>query len=1013
MLRGVYIGFLTLPILCGNVNAEEAIDYIREIKPILMRRCASCHGAVRQQANLRLDTAELLKKGGESGSVVSIDSPDQSLLISRITAVDDSLRMPPPGEGTPLSGEEIDLLKRWMKEGTVAPHEDVPSDPRHHWAFQVPVRKEVPSLAQHPIDAFLEVLRKEQGLTASPPISPDLWLRRLSLDLTGLPPARSELKAFRADHSSEATSAVIDRLLNSPHYGERWARHWMDIWRYSDWYGLGEELRFSHYHIWRWRDWIIESLNDDMGYDQMVIAMLAGDEVAPDDPDTLRATGFLARNWDIFSRNKWLDMTIEHTSRAFLGVTMQCARCHDHKFDPVSQEDYYRLRAVFEPFQIRIDRFAGQLDRNKDGVVRIFDDLTEAPTWLYVRGEETQPDQTRPLSPGVPAVLGGDFQIHTVALPLGAQVPDKRPEIIQEVRDQARNALATAHDAMLKARQLLLAAQESEKAAVMAADNAQRILNDLQQSTSAPSAEALTNAKSSAAAAAERSAKAAIAAAAALRDLLRSEAARTAAESRQTSILAVLEAEKLQDDCDASTDTAGEDSDASTTLQTAAFAASHAQRQQAVAEAKLAELTAAQDVANATTLLDGFTAAHAAAAAAEVAKPADETLKTRTVSLQAALTEAAGKLTESRSKLQLARTELSRAEAAATEPPSTKYTPRPLEFHRAKMTYRDTPSTAPFPKVSTGRRLALARWMADRRNPLTARVAVNHIWARHFGEPLVNNVFDFGLRSPRPVHQDLLDWLAVELIESGWSMKHLHRLIVSSDAYRMQSSPPNVLDSRIAADPDNIYYWRMNSRRMEAEIIRDSLLHAAGRLDKTQFGPDLPVATAENGSRRTIYYRYARGDRMLFLTMFDAPSVEECYRRPETIVPQQALALVNSQMAIDRADDIAAALTTELGDVPDAVFVTAAFEQLLGREPGQEERHQVVQWLQRVTSEQHDETIELARQTKAPEVAKAEDQPKATATPQEESGRPPSAQMTARSAFIHVLINHNDFVTIR
>ncbi len=223
------------------------------------------------------------------------------------------------------------------------------------------------------------------------------------------------------------------------------------------------------------------------------------------------------------------------------------------------------------------------------------------------------------------------------------------------------------------------------------------------------------------------------------------------------------------------------------------------------------------------------------------------------------------------------------------------------------------PSNKPYATVSTGRRLALARWIVDRRNPLTARVAVNHIWMRHFGEPLVASTFDFGLRTQRPVHHELLDWLAVEFMESGWSMKHLHRLIVTSQAYRMQSAggPAEAVNARI--DPDNHYLWRMNVRRMEAEVIRDSLLHLAGRLDSRMGGPDLPVASAETVNRRSIYYRYARGDRIPFLVMFDAPSVEECYRRDETIVPQQALALINSGVALARAAEIAAVIDKEVG----------------------------------------------------------------------------------------------------
>ena len=267
------------------------------------------------------------------------------------------------------------------------------------------------------------------------------------LDLVGLPPTREELHDFRADQSPGAYEKVVDRLLASPRYGERWGRHWMDVWRYSDWYGLGEEARYSHPHIWQWRDWIVAALNADKGYDRMIVEMLAGDELTPDDPATVRATGFLVRNWDIFNRNTWLANTVEHTARAFLGVTIQCARCHDHKFDPISQSDYYRLRAFFEPYHIRIDRVPGQPDRAKAGLPRAFDDFLDTPTFLFIRGDETRPDK-RPLTPATPAVLGGEVRI--VPVPLADSLrhsPDKRDFVIREAIEAGEQAIRGARAA--------------------------------------------------------------------------------------------------------------------------------------------------------------------------------------------------------------------------------------------------------------------------------------------------------------------------------------------------------------------------------------------------------------------------------------------------------------------------------------------------------------------------------------------------------------------------------------
>ncbi len=296
--------------------------------------------------------------------------------------------MPPASEGEGLSGKEIALLRDWIDQGAAGPADEKPEpDPKDHWAFRAPVRPELPRLGgdarpRNPIDAFLAAARRNAGLTPQPPADRPTLLRRVYLDLVGLPPSREQLQAFLADTAPDAYERVVDRLLASPQYGERWGRHWMDIWRYSDWWGLGDEVRNSQKHIWHWRDWIVESLNADKGYDQMLREMLAADELYPDDLDRLRATGFLARHYFKFNRNTWLDETVEHTSKAFLGLTMNCAKCHDHKYDPIAQADYYRFRAFFEPYQVRTDEVPGEADPEKDGIPRAFDCNLDAPTYL-------------------------------------------------------------------------------------------------------------------------------------------------------------------------------------------------------------------------------------------------------------------------------------------------------------------------------------------------------------------------------------------------------------------------------------------------------------------------------------------------------------------------------------------------------------------------------------------------------------------------------------------------------
>ena len=334
--------------------------------------------------------------------------------------------------------------------------------------------------------------------------------------------------------------------------------------------------------------------------------------------------------------------------------------------------------------------------------------------------------------------------------------------------------------------------------------------------------------------------------------------------------------------------------------------------------------------------------------------------------------------TEAAQKLMAATPALAKAEADLKLPPSTAYAKRPLPA---------------YPATSSGRRLALARWITAGENPLTARVAVNHLWLRHFGKPLVPTVFDFGRNGQPPSHPALLDWLAAEFVRRGWSMKEMHRLMVTSHAYRMDSTPDA---ADLAADPDNRWLWRMNPRRMEAELVRDSVLHVAGRLDLTLGGPDIPHAQGLTVPRRSLYFQHAAEKQMEFLQLFDAANVTECYRRNESIVPQQALALANSTLSLAQARLLARRLTQEVG-ADDAAFATVAFEQVLSRSPSEAELEECVKFLTEQTALLKDRGKLTAFGT-------------GPACPV-----PPAADphVRAREDLTHVLLNHHDFVTIR
>jgi hypothetical protein len=756
--------------------------------------------------------------------------------------------------------------------------------------FQPVVRPAVPALApgwgRNPVDAFLAEQYARHNLTPPPEAPKATLLRRVTLDLTGLPPTRDELRAFLDDQSPDAYEKVVDRLLASPRYGERWARHWMDVWRYSDWGGFGNEVRESQRHVWHWRDWIIESLNADKGYDRMVTEMLAADEVDPGNVDTERATGYLVRNWYVFNRNVWLDHIVEHTGKAFLGVTLNCARCHDHFFDPIGQKEYYSFRAIFEPHLVRTDRIPGVADLQVDGLPRVYDGQPTTPTFLFVRGDEANPDKEHPLPPQVPAALGGiKYDPQPVNLPLSQSVPDKRPFVVAET------VTASAKD-VDRARAVVGPARKNAAVAVASlADVSPLVLMDR-----VPSVLKHVGAQQTA------------------------EAAAAASAARHAALIAVLAAEKLED--------AGQKN--TPEWEGAATAATLVQRQAVVLEARHKFLVAS---------LDALFVRQPAVAAAEAA--------------------------------------LAKAEAALREPPTTAYTPRPIKT---------------YPATSTGRRLALARWITDRQNPLAARVAANHIWLRHFGRGIVPTEFDFGKNGQPPTHPALLDWLAAELMDHGWSMKHLHRLLVTSAAYRMSStsSPSNA-----AVDPDNIWLSHTRPRRLEAEAVRDSVLAVAGRLDLKTGGPDIDQKLGLKVHRRSLYFRHAPEKEMEFLSLFDSANVTECYRRSESVVPQQALALANSPLSLGMARVLAGDLVKESAE-PDA-FILAAFEQVLTRVPTDAEREECRRFLTEQTALLSDPAKLLAF---------------TAGTPSQVPPSPDPAQR-ARESFVHVLMNHTDFVTIR
>jgi len=1092
-------------LLAASAAAQDdaaGVDYLRQVKPLLKRRCFACHGRLHQKSGLRVDTAAGIRRGGESGPAITAGRAADSLLVQVLDG-SAGFRMPPEEEGPPLTASEIALIKSWITQGAAAPaNEPLPANPTSYWSYQPAKRPQIPSRFQtnwtrNPIDSLILETLNKHGLSAQQPAKPEVLLRRVYLDLIGLPPTAAELTAFLDDPSPAAYERAVDDLLQRPQYGERWGRHWMDVWRYSDWYGSrgGNEIRYSQRHIWRWRDWIVESLNRNTGYDRMLMEMIAGDELAPANPEVARATGYLGRNWYKFDRDVWMFDAVEHTAQAFLGLTLRCARCHDHKFDPISHRDYYQFRAFFEPHHVRIDRIPGSAATEKDskigqvlkdGLSRVYDKQLEADTYLFLRGDPRNPDKSESLKPAVPAALGTlHIPVTPVSLPLMSFYPALQPRIVADLVRQAEQQRAAAQTAIqqadaerLKLETQLQALQAAAADAPAdappdvflhdtfdAADdstwnplngkwtytdgsvvqsevtsfatlvtredhpqnmkvhlvyralkagsyrsigfsfdyqdggNSQDVYTSTNDTRQTVQAFHRLNGKQTYPAQATVNVKLKVGQVVRLDVTIRDSQLKIQIDGKNQLdyVLPVPRrpgkfslwvhkgtAEFLDLKIERDRISAGE-------LKTKLLRSEHElavrRQKQAIAVAELEALRRRIAAEQSRYSQEPDPALYGVAATAEkqVALATAELKRLQAqhhllVQQRAQVPKKA--IQEAEKQLQTAVKQL-QAARSALDTPSEKYAPLGTVY----------------PRQSSGRRLALARWIANRQNPRTARVAVNQMWLRHFGQPLVPTVSDFGHHGRPPSHPRLLDWLAVELMDQDWKMKPLHKLIVMSNTYGMTTSDHGEQRSR---DPDNVYLWRMNARRMEAEIVRDSLLFVAGSLNLTRGGPEIPESQGETNLRRSLYFRNTPNEKMPFLELFDVADPNACYRRDESIVPQQSLAMTNSALALDQSRLLAAKLaadkTPDGKRLSDRTLITAAFQRILSRAPSPREQAACQRFLarqiERFTTNTADSSVFSG---KSPATRKAA----------------PDAGQRAFENLVMVLFNHNDFVTIR
>ncbi len=1012
--------------------------FVEKVRPVLQAQCFNCHGGKFKQAGLNLQTREALLRGSDNGAVVVPGKADESLLVKKIRHEHEPGM---PYRAAKLPETAIIDLTAWVNAGV--PYDrplemptEVPLSQHHqsdHWAFQPVKRPQLPKArnqawVRNPIDAFVAAKQEEKKLSPLAPAEKPVLLRRVYLDLIGLPPTPEEIRNFVADTSPDAYEKVVDRLLASPRYGERWGRHWMDIWRYSDWYGFGSQIRNSQPHMWQWRDWIIESLNQDKGYDRMVLEMFAGDELAPLDLNTLRATGYLARTWYIFNRNVWMQETVEHVAAGFLGITLKCARCHDHKYDPLAQEEYYKFRAFFEPYDVRLERVPGEPDVSKRGIPRAYDaeprEATNkdpyitaiyAETYRFIRGDEKSPDKEHPLAPAVPEVLGNRrVEIQAVTLPREAAFPALRAYVQEDVVKQAKDEIAKAEASVAKAQAAREAAQHrlaSQPAAAPAAisaaapgaaagpevatpiDFAQEIRPIFEKNCL--SCHKSGNAKSGLALETFESIQ---------EGGTLNGAAVIPRRSSESPLILYLQGKKKPQMPFGS---APLPETQIALIQKWIDQLPEEEPAVALRKAETAALLAEKQLASSRAYLPAVEARIAADRARLSDPPEPQAESLAKTALQAERQYQLVKAEESLVKAQQKLTEVLSLPKAANEK-AEKERDRKVAAARKEVESAQTALTQPskeftpiaeqYPKTSSGRRLALARWMVNRDNPLTARVAINHIWMRHFGKPLVPTVVNFGLNGKPPSHPELLDWLASEMMEKDWSMKGIHRLMVTSNTYRMRSSTPDPDYASGTRDPENIYLWRMNPRRMEAEIVRDSLISVSGQLDTTMGGPEIEENQAERTYRRSLYFHHTPDSQATFLKLFNAPDPTDCYRREESIVPQQALALANSGLSRTQARLLARSISDRLKSGSDSSqFIRAAFETTLGRQPGAKELAESQNFLRQ------QESLFAAKKTAGSATAAV-------------AGKVPPADepdLRARETLVHVLFNHNDFVTIR
>ncbi len=852
--------------------SPEALEFFeKEVRPVLAERCQGCHGSARQRAGLRLDSRAAALKGGETGPAVVPGRPDGSELVRRVTESDGSVRMPPADEGEPLSPRQVEALAEWVRQGAPWPEspnadgDDEAARRRDHWAFRPVARPAPPAVSradwcETPVDRFVLAGLDARGLTPSPGADRRELVRRVTYDLTGLPPTPEEVDAFVAVESPDAYERLVDRLLASPRYGERWGRHWLDVARYSDTKGYvyAREERFF-VHASAYRDWVVRAFNADVPYDRFVKLQLAADRVAPDEA---AAMGYLTLGRRFIGVTPdIIDDRIDVVTRGLMGLTVGCARCHDHKYDPIPTADYYALYGVFQNSAERLVPLPNP-KAGSPAAAEFLDGLKERERKLAAATAAKQAQAGGRIRKRIADYLSAQRELQKFPV-MGFDVIIAEDDLVPAVvrRWQAYLATAEGNRDPVWVPWIEYSKLKDEEFSGAAGGIAKRLK------------------------AAEMNPRVAAA-------FVTPPATPREVAERYARVFSEVDAEWQT--CLAAAEGDGRPSPAGL-----GDPADEALRRVLYGPGSPCVIPD-EPIVNTETLFDSGTVGELWKLQGEV---------DRWLIRSPELAPHAVILTD-REYATPARVfrRGNPADPGAEVPP------------HAPAVIGDRP---PFAKGRG--RLELAEAIVDPANPLTARVWVNRVWAHHFGAGLVRTPSDFGLRSDPPSHPELLDRLADDFVKNGWSTKSLHRRIVLSATYRQSSHGegrgPQTADSASsdpqaatknpqALDPENRFLWRANPRRLGYEELRDTLAAVSGRLDSRMGGKAVDQFPAEDTPlRRTVYGLVDRQFVPGVMRMFDFANPDlHVPQRSETTVPQQALFALNHPFVAAQARRLASRL---------------------------------------------------------------------------------------------------------